>query len=446
MPRAQREKRRAYPVLAPTEASVRYNPRYEDLYAPEQGPLAPERMRRTGKGLGGRNAHVASIEQTNLHQYTFDDQYHTFGRLGYAADPAAAAGAPPVVGNAAAFERALGARSAEGVGGTGLAAANGRVRDDAAVAPRKRLRDGDPFAPFEFALSRDDSEQLRLSAEDQAIVDARSKERALAKARAADGESAPVEEKSIFHGESEKDYQGRTYMAPPAELRAAREHECFIPRQEVHAYSGHTKGVAAIRWFPRSGHLLLSAGMDAKVKLWDVNGSRKCLRTFLGHSAAVRDICFNNDGTRFLTCSYDRYIKLWDTETGQCLGAYTTKKLPYCVKFHPDADKQNIFIAGQADKQAVQWDIESGTPVQFYNQHLGAVNTVTFCDQNRRFVTTADDKKMLVWEYGIPVPIKHISEPHMHSIPFVALHPNGVARAPGRARARAAALERAPGR
>mmetsp|Transcript_42887 Transcript_42887/g.106414 ORF Transcript_42887/g.106414 Transcript_42887/m.106414 type:complete len:578 (-) Transcript_42887:127-1860(-) len=416
------EKRRVYPVLAPTETSVSYNPRYEDLYAPEQGPQNPSHMRRTGKGVGARNSHTANIEQTNVHQFAFDDQYHTFGKLGYAADPAAAGGGSSAFGDTAAFERAAGAGSVYGVKAP---VEGGRVRDESAVQPRKRVREGDPFAPYDFALSRDDSEQMKLSAEEQVIVDARSKERAAAKARADGDESTPVEEKSIFHGESEKDYQGRTYMHPPASVKsAAGEHECFIPRQCVHTFSGHTKGVAAIRWLPKYGHLLLSAGMDAKVKLWDVANSRKCLRTFLGHNAAVRDISFNNDGSRFLTCSYDRYIKLWDTETGQCLGAYTTKKLPYCVKFHPDEDKQNVFIAGQADKQAVQWDITSGNPVQFYNQHLGAVNTITFCDNNRRFVTTADDKKMLVWEYGIPVPIKHISEPHMNSIPYVCMHPN----------------------
>jgi pre-mRNA-processing factor 17 len=419
----EHEKRRAYPLIAPTQTSVQYNPKYEDLYAPEQGPIAPEQMRRSGK-IGGRNHHLATVEKTNVHTYAFDDQYHTFSRLGYAADPAATHGASTIVGDALRFERAA-ASGHHSAFDLKAPLAGGKVRDEAAAVPRKRLRDGDPFAPFDFPLSRDDSEQLKLSAEDQAIVDERSKERAAAKARA-DGDAAtPVEEKSIFHGESLTDYQGRTYMHPPAAVRSmSGEHECFIPRGMVHTYSGHTKGVSAIRWLPRTGHLLLSAGMDAKVKLWDVSGNRKCLRTFLGHNAAVRDVAFNNDGSRFLSCSYDRYIKLWDTETGQCLGAYTTKKLPYCVKFHPDEDKQNIFIAGQADKQAVQWDITTGEPVQFYNQHLGAVNSITFCDGGRRFATTSDDKKVLVWEYGIPVPIKHISEPHMHSIPYMALHPN----------------------
>ena len=37
----------------------------------------------------------------------------------------------------------------------------------------------------------------------------------------------------------------------------------------------------------------------------------------LGHSKAVRDISFNNTGAQFLSAAYDRYVKLWDTETGR---------------------------------------------------------------------------------------------------------------------------------
>ena len=40
-------------------------------------------------------------------------------------------------------------------------------------------------------------------------------------------------------------------------------------------------------------------------------------RPFLGHSKAVRDISFNNSGAQFLSAAYDRYVKLWDTETGR---------------------------------------------------------------------------------------------------------------------------------
>lgn len=40
------------------------------------------------------------------------------------------------------------------------------------------------------------------------------------------------------------------------------------------------------------------------------------VRTYAGHKMSVKDVTFNNDGTEFLSASFDRYIKLWDTETG----------------------------------------------------------------------------------------------------------------------------------
>ena len=46
-----------------------------------------------------------------------------------------------------------------------------------------------------------------------------------------------------------------------------------------------------------------------------------------------------------------------------------------------------------------QWDIRSGEIVQEYDRHLGAVNTITFVDQNRRFVSSSDDKSLRVWEW-----------------------------------------------
>lgn len=68
--------------------------------------------------------------------------------------------------------------------------------------------------------------------------------------------------------------------------------------------------------------------------------------------------------------------------------------------------------------------MNSGEITQEYDQHLGPVNTITFVDDNRRFVTTSDDKTIRAWDFDIPVVIKYIAEPHMHSMPAVTLHPN----------------------
>ena len=79
------------------------------------------------------------------------------------------------------------------------------------------------------------------------------------------------------------------------------------------------------------------------------------------------------------------------------------------------------------DAQQNAWCEYTGTGdiVQEYNHHLAPVNTVTFVDQNRKFVSTSDDKKILVWEMNVPVPVKYITDPTMHSIPAVTERPGG---------------------
>ena len=83
------------------------------------------------------------------------------------------------------------------------------------------------------------------------------------------------------------------------------------------------------------------------------------------------------------------------------------KYSPYKCQLFPDADVYAALTAAQE-----------------YNYHLAAVNTVTFVDEGRRFVSTSDDKTIRVWEFGIPVQIKYIADPSLHSIPAVAVHPN----------------------
>lgn len=97
--------------------------------------------------------------------------------------------------------------------------------------------------------------------------------------------------KTTFHGQAELDYQGRPWTVPPSGVRPEEEfgdHECFIPKKCIRKFTGHTKGVQAIEFFPGTGHLLLSCSMDGKCKIWDVYEDRYVRRTYMGHTEAVR--------------------------------------------------------------------------------------------------------------------------------------------------------------
>jgi pre-mRNA-processing factor 17 len=253
------------------------------------------------------------------------------------------------------------------------------------------------------------------------------------------GDDQPMEPtKTTFHGESEMDYKGRSWMAPPSGMSSilslsssAQEqmddHKCFVPKKCVHRYTGHNKGVQRIRMFPKTGHLLLSAGLDGKCKIWSVGGvgERKVMRTYEGHKAAVRDVQFNHDGTRFVSASFDRFLRLWDTETGKVLQTFGNKKVPYCVEFYPKDD--NYFVVGCSDNKIVTYDATTGEITQEYNHHLAPINSIVFVEDDNgttKMISSSDDKKVLVWEWDIGVPIKYISDPTMHSMPSLVMHPS----------------------
>ena len=63
--------------------------------------------------------------------------------------------------------------------------------------------------------------------------------------------AAKIAEKSHFHGKAERDpVTGRSWLEPPKDLAKAATEYCYLPKKWVHTWSGHTKGVNAIRRVP----------------------------------------------------------------------------------------------------------------------------------------------------------------------------------------------------
>lgn len=109
---------------------------------------------------------------------------------------------------------------------------------------------------------------------------------------------------------------------------------------------------------------------------------------------------------------------------GQCISKYEVKKLPWCVTYNPDADKTNIFLMGSQDKKIYQYDSRTGKVTLEYIGHAGGVNSITFVEDNRRFLSTSDDKSIRGWEFDIPVVVKYVRDPTLASMPAVALSHN----------------------
>mmetsp|Transcript_4480 Transcript_4480/g.10399 ORF Transcript_4480/g.10399 Transcript_4480/m.10399 type:complete len:603 (+) Transcript_4480:54-1862(+) len=408
------------------------NPSVAAMHKPLQGPVAVGQKTMEMK-LG--NHKMGHVEKLSMNQFAFDQQYQTFQNYGYAANPARNITPGTEILQTTEVSAQLGKTIFDKGRKRQRIEASEYYGDDrmAKVGPGGAEMDiGDSLERNEGDADNKwggfaDESDVRKVLDEQVKMQADEKAREAEEEKAVQPEDPETKERitSVFHGAKETDYAGRSWIENkgPKPKSGIDDRSCYLPKKWIYTWSGHTMGVQQIRWFPETAHLILSAGMDAKVKIWDYNNQRKCLRTYMGHDQAVRDVNFTSDGRRFYSCSYDKNIQYWDTETGQVISTFTNKKTPFCVSVHPDPSQQNIICCGCSNKKAVQWDANTSTIVQEYDEHLGAVNTVTFCEDGKRLLTTADDKKIFLWEYGIPVVVKHIAEPTMHSVPAVCLGP-----------------------
>jgi WD40 repeat protein len=95
---------------------------------------------------------------------------------------------------------------------------------------------------------------------------------------------------------------------------------------------GHTSSVNGVS-FSVNGKLL-SGSIDVSLRLWDVR-TGECLRTMLNNPEAatsqhpsweapfmVTSVCLSPDGRFGLSGSWDRSVRLWDVESGECLHVF----------------------------------------------------------------------------------------------------------------------------
>ncbi|KAI5297977.1 hypothetical protein KEM55_003990, partial [Ascosphaera atra] len=396
----------------PQSNALTYNARYEDMSRPAMGPVNPFRPGAAGvtNNLKRKNVLTGHAQETKISDATFNTGHRTFQSLGYTNDPTVAGAYVGDVANAA----RLGGRDVVQMKPS---------KETSAALRAKRQKKGDPsvlegegayLGPWakyqhdDVLYEEEEAADDRELASDEEYLDTVPEgvpaERAapMDKSATAYGENPSEHETTEFHGSEMYDYQGRTYMHVPQDLDVDLKKDVgsiknYIPKKLIHTYKSHTKAITSLRFFPNSGHLLLSSAADGKVKLWDVYHDRELLRTYSGHAKSISDTTFHPTGKTFLSASYDRQIKLWDTEYGKCISRFSTGKTPHVIRFNPDPEHSHEFIAGMSDKKIIQWDTRSGEITQEYDHHLAAVNTLTFVDNNRRFISTSDDKSLRAW-------------------------------------------------
>lgn len=202
--------------------------------------------------------------------------------------------------------------------------------------------------------------------------------------------------------------------------------KCYLPKKIIHTFKGHYDGCNTLEFLPQTGHLFLSGGNDNIIRLWNFYGDRKCIQDYQGHSNAVKALKFINDGSKFLSSSFDRNVKIWDIETGKVTKKLKFRSLPNSIDSRP-MGSGNEFIVGLSNSKIMHYDLrvnEKDGLIQQYDHHLAGILALRYFPDGSKFISSSEDKTVRIWDNQINIPIKQISDTTQHSMPFINIHPS----------------------
>ncbi|KAG5841314.1 DNA excision repair protein ERCC-8 [Anguilla anguilla] len=174
----------------------------------------------------------------------------------------------------------------------------------------------------------------------------------------------------------------------------------------------HGNGINTLDIEVIDGRYMLSGGADGVIVIYDLeNSSRKPQYTCKAlctvgrssryvHRFSVETVqWYPRDTGMFVSSSFDKTMKVWDTETLKPAEVFQFQGNVYCHHMSPIARKHSLIAVGTEDPKVQLCDLKSGGRSHILQGHRGEILSVRWSPRHEHILATASaDSRVRLWD------------------------------------------------
>ncbi|NXY89002.1 COR1B protein, partial [Alcedo cyanopectus] len=135
--------------------------------------------------------------------------------------------------------------------------------------------------------------------------------------------------------------------------------------EPVVVLEGHSKRVGIITWHPTARNVLLSAGCDNVVLIWNVGTAEELYRLDGLHPDLIYSVSWSRDGARFCTACKDKGVRVIDPRRGTVVAVSVS---PHPPTHPPSPVERPLTSVPQGDSSIRYFEITEEPPyIHFLN-------------------------------------------------------------------------------